>query len=475
MRIPWSRHAHGRTLALLTIAALLPTAAPSSAAPAGGDDLRVETYVLPSGASKPSLEEVRSGRATEVLRRLTREMQSDARLPAETVGPAASYAPLAKQPSATAPAPEPQNRSTARLAPLATYPEPARTMTYDECRNGLGSTQKFFIKSRFAVCSGATFLQTWLRNNRPVGESMFNVRVVGTIAKNSREITFTYYYTEMQSTGSTATAAMRIETKGAIPKSWPSGVRYTHSGTMPGTKTFDELKRQRTYTHKVNAKPGQGSSGSTDLVFAVYEPVITITPPPGWKLGGALTGKLFMLAPRWDAATYLANSTGGGNPSRKGAATFSYLPTLTYSAKAGAEERAVAEHIRTAFTKPLDTKPYMSAKNVPGQEAKAPLHRLVEKTRKEDNRKAAVKQCKRYWGDGYSLGGIRECDEYPFATTYEGAAQADHDSEAKKFNFSVLPIDKTENGAGGSLLLGFYAKNRLVDGLQDGFLVKITS
>ncbi|WP_328394562.1 hypothetical protein OHS70_06450 [Streptomyces sp. NBC_00390] len=473
MRIPWFRHARGQTIALLTVAALLPAAAPSAAASAGADDLRVETYVLPPGASTPSLDEIRTEGAKESLRRLTNEMQS-ARLAAETVGPAASYAPPAAQPSATAPAPERPKGASARLAPMATYPEPARTMTYDECRNGLGSTQKFFIKSRFAVCSGATFLQTWLQNNRPVGESMFNVRVVGTIPLNSREITFTYYFTEMQSTGRTATSAMKVATKGAIPQSWPSGVRYTQGGTPPGTKTFDELKRQRTYTHTVSAAPGQGS-GSSDQVFSVYEPVVTITPPPGWKLGGELTGKLFMLAPRWDAATYLANSTGGGTPARKGAATFSYLPTLTYSAKEGAEEKAVAEHIRTAFTKPLDTKPYMSAKNVPGQDTKAPLHRLVQKTRKDDNRKAAVKQCKRYWGDGYAWGGTRECDEYPFATTYEGAAQADHDSEAKKFNFSVLPVAKADNGAAGSLLLGFYAKNRLVDGSDDGFLVKITS
>ncbi|MGW1881573.1 hypothetical protein [Streptomyces sp. NPDC001970] len=476
MRIPWLRHARGRTFALLTIAALLPVAAPAAAAAGGQDDLRIETYVMPSGAAHPSLEDLRSGRVRETLRRMTGEMQSEARLPAETVGPAASYAPLSKEPSGSAPtpAPAPSNRSSSQLAPFATYPEPARTMTYEECRNGLGSTQKFFIKSRFAVCSGASFLQTWIRNNRPVGESMFNVRVVGTIAKNSREIKFQYYYTEMQTTGSTATAAMKITTKGAIPQSWPSGVRYVQGGNMPGTKSFEELKRQRSYLHTVNAKPGQGSGGATDLVFSVYEPVITITPPAGWRLGGALSGKLFMLAPRWDAATYLANSTGGGNPARKGAATFSYLPTLTYSAKAGAEERAVAEHIRTAFTKPLDTKPYMSAKKVPGQVPKEPLHRLVQQTRKDDNRKAAVKQCKRYWGDNYSWGGTRECDEFPFAT-YEGAAQADHDPDAKKFNFSVLPVAKADNGAAGSLLLGFYAKNRLVDGLQDGFLVKITS
>ncbi len=46
-----------------------------------------------------------------------------------------------------------------------------------------------------------------------------------------------------------------------------------------------------------------------------------------------------MLAPRWDAASYLLNSTGAGNPAKKGAATFSYNTSLVLGAKPGAEER----------------------------------------------------------------------------------------------------------------------------------------
>ncbi|WP_229914412.1 NucA/NucB deoxyribonuclease domain-containing protein, partial [Streptomyces capitiformicae] len=72
-------------------------------------------------------------------------------------------------------------------------------------------------------------------------------------------------------------------------------------------------------------------------------------------------------------------------------------------------------------------------------------------------------------------GKLRECDEYPFATTYEGSAEPDYDADAKKFNFSVKPIAKADNGAGGNLLLGFYAKNRIIDGMEDGFIVKIVS
>ncbi|MYW21706.1 hypothetical protein GT039_40600 [Streptomyces sp. SID2955] len=115
----------------------------------------------------------------------------------------------------------------------------------------------------------------------------------------------------------------------------------------------------------------------------------------------------------------------------------------------------------------------MSAKKVPGQTVKAPLHRTVSAKRNEDNRDAAKKQCRRYWGAGYSHGGTRDCDEYPFASTYEGAAEHDYDPEVRKFNFSVKPIAKEDNRAGGSILKGFYSKNRILDGMNDGFIVSI--
>ncbi len=180
-----------------------------------------------------------------------------------------------------------------------------------------------------------------------------------------------------------------------------------------------------------------------------------------------------MRAPRWESASCLANSTGGSNPARKGAATFSYVPALTLSAKAGADERTEAQHIRQAFLVPGDTKPYMSA-NVPGQTAKDPLHRTVSAARIDKNRAAAVKQCKRYWGANYTDGGKKECDEYPFASTYERAAENYSDPEVTKFNFSAKPIATEDNQAGGSILKSFYAKNRIIDGLDDAFIVKIT-
>lgn len=463
----------GKLLAASAVAlGLLSSGLTTAQALDNSDDLRVESYVLPVGAAKPSLKDLQSGQGMERLRELAGQAEPGAALAAETVGPAASYAPLSRRASGAAPVQPAQAEPS--VGPMATSaPEPARTMTFEECRKGLGSNKAFYVKSRFAVCNGASFLQTWVRNNQPVGESKFNVRVVGTIAKNSRTIDFQYYFTDFAATGTTGSAAMPITTKGNIPQSWPAGARYTRGGSMPGTKTFTELKALRTFHETVNAKPGQGSAGATDLLFAVYEPAISYSPPAGWAMSGSRGGTLFMLAPRWDAATYLANSTGGGNPAKKGAATFSYVPTLTLSAKAGADERAEAQHIKQAFLVPQDTKPYMSAKKVPGQNVDDPLHRTVSQSRNDANRTAAVKQCKRYWGANYTASGTKECDEYPFASTYEGAALPDYDPEAKKFNFSAKPIAKDDNRAGGLILKSFYGKNRMLDGSGDGFIVKI--
>ncbi len=39
----------------------------------------------------------------------------------------------------------------------------------------------------------------------------------------------------------------------------------------------------------------------------------------------------------------------------------------------------------------------------------------------------------------------------------------------------MKPIPAAENVAGGNILRSFYAKNRIIDGMDDGFLVKIRS
>ncbi len=76
------------------------------------------------------------------------------------------------------------------------------------------------------------------------------------------------------------------------------------------------------------------------------------------------------------------------------------------------------------------------------------------------------------FGADYAQGG-KECDEYPFAVTYEGCALPSYDSTAPKNNSSARALPKADNGNAGNLLGQFLTLNRIIDGKDDGFYVTI--
>ncbi|MYT22644.1 hypothetical protein GTW69_20530, partial [Streptomyces sp. SID7760] len=53
-----------------------------------------------------------------------------------------------------------------------------------------------------------------------------------------------------------------------------------------------------------------------------------------------------------------------------------------------------------------------------------------------------------------------ECDEYPFSSTHEGAADPEWD-------FSVRAVSKADNGSAGSKLVNFYTDDRILMFLDD--------
>ncbi|WP_329568371.1 NucA/NucB deoxyribonuclease domain-containing protein [Streptomyces sp. NBC_01361] len=333
----------------------------------------------------------------------------------------------------------------AAASPL--YPEPSHTMTAKECRDDLGTDKKFFIKSRFAVCSGASFTQEWVQNNRPVGASTFGFLAIGTIAKGSRTMNVHYRYIQMEATGETGVATFMITPDVTIPQKWPAAAKTRQGGSVPAGQTFAYLKAQTEpgFQHNLTVDPGQGDKPA-DTVFAVYQPTLKMRFGGGWKMSGALSGKPYFLAPRWDAASYLVPRAGG--------AVFSYVVAMPFSTKTGSPERLAAQRIKDAYNTPSATKPANTSKNIPGRTADRPLTRLYAKRRRDANRNEAIKVCKKNWGVNYAQGG-KQCDEFPFSATYEGAAQAmtkyDPHDKAPKNNFPARPIPKEDNGAGGRI------------------------
>ncbi|MFH9069718.1 hypothetical protein [Streptomyces alboflavus] len=431
----------------------------------------VMTAVGPVDGKLPDLDELRKPGAVERLRASQEERSAQGELPRETVGPAREAMPRAGADSSTEVEGEAEARGRGGLSAAAvTLPEPAHTMTPQQCTSGLAG-KKFYIRSRFAVCSGNTFKTVWLREGRPVGASSFTVLAIGTIPKDSRTMTVVYHFTSFVATGVHNARGMRISTNAKITKSWPARARYKHGGvgtSMPVRRTWAQLLDGGKFKHTVYAAADQGS-GSDKSIFAVYQPTIKATPPPGWGEVDPVGGDLFMLPPRWDKAKYLPNSA-------KGAAIFSVSTALKYSTAGSAPEKDVAKHIKLAFTNPGRTQPPYSGKRLPGRVADEPLTRLFkDKNRQKENYNKSRYNCKKHFGDNYTDGGRKECDEFPFKTTYEGSAASKYDYRVHPKNFSVKALDKKSNGAAGTLLGQYYRKNRLLDGPDDGFLVKITS
>jgi hypothetical protein len=123
-------------------------------------------------------------------------------------------------------------------------------------------------------------------------------------------------------------------------------------------------------------------------------------------------------------------------------------------------------HIRDALENPERTFPSWPGKSVPGA-GDEPLHRLIDQDKSSLNRKVAIATCKDVWGeyDGTRL----QCDEYPYASTYEGANARDGDALINRY--SARLIDGDDNEAGGRRLNAMYRANRMLDG--DAFYIKI--
>lgn len=366
--------------------------------------------------------------------------------------------------------------SEVAVSPQGTDPI-KRTMTLAECKAHTAEDASMWIPSRFAMCESQWFAAKWLRNGKVVGFSQMTATAIATIAANSRDIHFDYYFSDFYQAGVQAIDATLV---GGVSdyESVPSDVTLSQGGLDPGPRTVAEIKADPHFMISRRADPGQGLSPD-DGVWAVWNMEFVPVYPPPWVDTNPLAEWDFSsFGVRWDNASYLPNY----NPTdilHTGGASFSYnVSPLRYSTATGAEEKAVADHINKAFTQPASTMPRNPSKNAPGQSASDPLHRLqpdlgqTNKNRYNANRREAIKVCTAVDPD-YASKGL-QCDEYPFASTYEGAAQSIYEPDKPKKNFSALAVPKNDNQKAGSQLATYY-NNRIIDGEYDGFYVQTIS
>jgi hypothetical protein len=172
---------------------------------------------------------------------------------------------------------------------------------------------------------------------------------------------------------------------------------------------------------------------------------------------------------RCDSATYFR--LGGERP--KACVFTDTLPHLIYRTT-DPRVQDIAFHIRHAQNDPGTTFPIFPNKQIPGkyQGGVPGLHRLPSGSATYSSNRAEARDACRSEGR-YAFNGLPErpaqgehCDEYPFASTYEGAADT-------FVQFSVRGVNGRQNCAAGALLAWYYTRDRILYGTADEFFVEI--
>ncbi|MFD7169750.1 FG-GAP-like repeat-containing protein [Streptomyces violascens] len=176
---------------------------------------------------------------------------------------------------------------------------------------------------------------------------------------------------------------------------------------------------------------------------------------------------------RCDSAPYMENANG---------CVFDHV-IERWTLRSDSTVKETANHIWTAQHSPDLTLPGGTGKRIPGAvESGTPLTRAAgQKTVPGQgstiaaNRAKSIAACKKYWGQRYSTqpGGPWDCDEYPSASTYEGAWSGSTDPEHKATkHFSVRVLPSADNQTAGTRQGRFYEDQRVID--HDRFYVKVT-
>ncbi|MFB8166214.1 hypothetical protein G3I31_07335 [Streptomyces sp. SID9913] len=172
---------------------------------------------------------------------------------------------------------------------------------------------------------------------------------------------------------------------------------------------------------------------------------------------------------RFDSATYMGSDIQYGH---KGAIFNRVTPVFSYD-RADASVESVAEHIFDALYAPQLTYPQKNDKDIPGNIWNGewqPLHRNVKTgtwgtfSPDSDAIAAANERAKDSACAGLTRPADHDCDEFPFASTKEGAGVGDG-------NFSVRMVPATENRSAGGKLSAWYSKDRILDGDPYGIFV----
>ncbi len=340
--------------------------------------------------------------------------------------------------------------------------------TFDSCRNDFGGGEEPKYRNHFASCLVVDGTYPHLECGQsgcvPTGLYRFRFTQIGFGSRTSQTMRFQAALDDWSSEGS-VDAGDDFTLRFTCTDFKDDDV-CVNSHPDPQTRTIGQWMADGVLPEVV--LDTSGSVGGGDLVHrdadkVNYHQLHTFS----WGEG---PGRGELIAPfRCDAAPYL----GGG------ACLFHNVDAVHHVSllpEDGVQDEAL--HILLAQTVPEATKPGTPGKSIPGSiESGAPLTRLYpgydDNGQYNRNHDVAVATCRQFWGADYARGpdGPRDCDEYPYRSTFEGAYRSVLFPDAP-WSYSAWPIASAQNQKAGRELGAWYLSDHILHG--DKFFVKVT-
>jgi hypothetical protein len=301
--------------------------------------------------------------------------------------------------------------------------------------------------NRFTACSAfrPAFLWREGTGGSILGEIRGRVTFFAVAQRLERRVTMTIMIDQVTASGSGRPATLGslvrcTPVQGSLPCSWSSREEKHPASAW-------EAGLYRSFTYDIT-NDTQGSVWpdrvKTAKLEALYSVSSVANPVP--SLVGFGNPQV-----RCDSASYITGTGGCAFPNG--------TPIFTISISGDPAAREAAEHWRAAIDNPSTTIPQVAGKIIPSV-----LRRTRDQAIIDANRAAARFTCNNDPAFANVNKTGKSCDEYPFATTLEGAASGT--------NYSVRWITASHNTRAGSLLASFYQTSRVLSG--DFFWVAVS-
>lgn len=250
-----------------------------------------------------------------------------------------------------------------------------------------------------------------------------------------------------------------------------------HPGATNGRDTsVDQWRAHDGASMQLVSDASKPSLKSAQVSVGVYQPILSMDLFGGYQnVGASMNGSYGGM--RFDSAYYLAP----GIPNAQMGSIFDRAePGFEYDISNPAVA-GVAEHIKFALTDPGATIPTAAGKKIPGASSD-PVHRLApgagaaQSTRYKQNRSTTSAFCTSRAMPPPPQGEAVQCDEFPFASTYEGSARSRYDGIKYRNWYSVQWVNTAQNLEAGRELGAWYLNQRIldkVDETRNGFYIVI--